>query len=124
MAFLPVETVIREQQDAYYAALAAADQAAEATPFVEFMLAAIFEALLEACATDQVTDQVAALLKVLPAGVTLKTNELMQRLGLSHRPTFSKSYLKPALATGLIEMTEPSSPRSPTQQYRRVRSQR
>jgi len=123
---MPVETVIREQQEAYYAALAASDQAAEATPFAEFMLSALLQALVEASATDQVsdqvTDQVASLLSILPPGSALKSNELMQRLGLSHRPTFSKSYLKPALAAGLIEMTEPDSPRSPTQQYRRVRN--
>jgi len=70
--------------------------------------------------TDQVTDQVANLLKVLPAGVALKTSDLMHQLGLSHRATFRKSYLHPALAAGLIEMTDPDSPRSPKQQYRRV----
>jgi Fic family protein len=124
MAYLPVETVIREQQDAYYAALAAADQAAEATPFVEYMLEALLSALVEAKESDQVTvqvtDQVANLLKVLPAGVALKTSDLMHQLGLSHRATFRKSYLHPALAAGLIEMTDPDSPRSPKQQYRRV----
>lgn len=124
LAYLPVETVIREQQDAYYAALAAADQAAEATPFVEFMLEALLRALIEAedsgQVTDQVTDQVASLLNVLPAGVALKSSELMHQLGLSHRATFRKSYLYPALAAGLIEMTDPESPRSPKQQYRRV----
>ncbi|RMH83081.1 Fic family protein [Pseudomonas sp. AOB-7] len=126
LAYLPVETVIRDQQEAYYAALAAADQAAEATPFVEFMLAALRQALVEAGqsdqVTDQVTDQVARLLQALPAGMALKSSELMQRLGLSHRPTFTQNYLKPALAAGLIEMTDPASPRSPAQQYRRKSS--
>ena len=128
LAYLPVETVIREQQDAYYAALAAADKAAEATPFVEYMLEALLRALAEAeesgqaidQVTDQVTDQVASLLRVLPAGVALKSSDLMQQLGLSHRATFRKSYLHPALAAGLIEMTDPESPRSPRQLYRRV----
>ncbi|WP_277372707.1 Fic family protein [Pseudomonas sp. AA-38] len=123
LAYLPVETVIRDQQEAYYAALAAADQAAEATPFVEFMLAALRQALSEAGqsdqVTDQVTDQVARLLQALPPGVALKSSELMLRLGLSHRPTFTRNYLNPALAAGLIEMTDPASPRSPTQRYRR-----
>ncbi|MER0561910.1 Fic family protein [Pseudomonas aeruginosa] len=123
LAYLPVETVIRDQQESYYAALAAADQVAEATPFVEFMLAALRQALLEASqvdqVNDQVTDQVARLLQVLPPGVALKSSELMQRLGLSHRPTFTQNYLKPALAAGLIEMTDSASPRSPAQQYRR-----
>ncbi|MHC5347638.1 Fic family protein [Metapseudomonas furukawaii] len=123
LAYLPVETVIRDQQESYYTALAAADQAAEATPFVEFMLAALRQALQEAGQSDQVseqvTDQVVRLLQALPPGVALKSSELMQRLGLSHRPTFTQNYLKPALAAGLIEMTDPASPRSPVQQYRR-----
>ena len=124
LAYLPVETVMREQQDAYYAALAAADQAADATPVVEYMLEALLQALVEAAGsdqvTDQVTDQVASLLKVLPAGVALKSSELMHQLGLSHRATFRESYLHPALAAGLVEMTDPESPRSPRQRYRRV----
>ena len=126
LAYLPVETVIRDQQEAYYAALSTADQAAEATPFVEFMLAALRQALVEAGQSDQVadqvSDQVARLLQALPSGAALKSSELMQRLGLSHRPTFTQNYLKPALAAGLIEMTDPASPRSPAQQYRRKSS--
>lgn len=130
LAYLPVETVVRAQQEAYYASLAAADRAAEATPFVEFMLKALLEALINAeqgsylteQVTEQVTDQVARLLQVLPVGDALKASELMQRLGLTHRPTFTSNYLKPALAAGLIEMTAPDSPRSPLQQYRRVQS--
>jgi Fic family protein len=116
LAYLPVESVICAQQESYHAALAAADKAGEATPFVEFMLRALLEALAE---TDQVTDQVTRLLDVLQPGVALRANELMQRLALTHRPTFSANYLKPALAAGLIEMTNPASPRSPSQQYRR-----
>jgi ATP-dependent DNA helicase RecG len=41
----------------------------------------------------------------------------MGKLNLSHRPTFRKNYLHPALEAGLIEMTLPDSPRSPTQKY-------
>jgi Fic family protein len=123
LAFLPVETVIRDQQADYYEALAAADKAAEATPFVEFMLEALRQALLESEQTDQVSeqvsDQVEKLLQALPAGEILKASELMKRLGLSHRPTFIRNYLRPALASGLIELTNPASPRSPLQKYRR-----
>lgn len=52
LAYLPVEAVIREQQDAYYAALSAADKQAEATPFVEFMLQALNLALAEAVQSE------------------------------------------------------------------------
>lgn len=48
LAYLPVETVIRSQQQDYYAALAASDQASDATPFVEFMLQALHAAMSEA----------------------------------------------------------------------------
>jgi len=51
LAYLPVETVIRERQDDYYRVLAEADKLADATPFVEFMLQAIHDAISEALAS-------------------------------------------------------------------------
>jgi ATP-dependent DNA helicase RecG len=44
--------------------------------------------------------------------------EIMQALGLKDRVNFSRNYLEPALNAGLIEMTLPESPKSPTQKYR------
>jgi hypothetical protein len=109
-------------QPAYYAALSTSDRLAEATPFVEFMLSSLNVALGEAIhserLTDQVTDQVARLLQALRGGGAFKVNELMEQLGLAHKATFRSNYLKPALACGLIEMTDPGSPRSPAQRYR------
>lgn len=122
LAYLPVETVIHEQQAAYYQALADADSATEATPFVTYMLQALLTAMSEVALTDQVNDQVSDQVKRLLAAFKgsklLKAVELMARLGLQHRPTFRNNYLNPALAAGLIEMTQPDSPRSPAQQYR------
>lgn len=43
---------------------------------------------------------------------------LMRALGLKDRVTFTGAYLSPALKVGLVEMTQPGSPRSPTQRYR------
>lgn len=45
MAYLPVETIIREQQEDYYRVLGAADQASDCTVFIEFMLSALVKAL-------------------------------------------------------------------------------
>ncbi|WP_295426592.1 Fic family protein [uncultured Thiodictyon sp.] len=47
LAYLPVETVVRDRQDAYYQSLAASDQAAESAPFVAFMLQALLRAMEE-----------------------------------------------------------------------------
>lgn len=43
--YLPVESLIKENQNQYYKALGASDKLGQATPFVEFMLALILQAL-------------------------------------------------------------------------------
>jgi Fic family protein len=123
-AFLPVETVIRDQQAEYYRILAACDKAGNSTAFIEYLLSALLVALRESPNTDQVTDQVsdqvAALLRTLKTE-TLTALECMKRLKLSHRPTFRANYLNPALSAGLIERTIPDKPNSRLQKYRVVR---
>ena len=42
----------------------------------------------------------------------------MKALKLKDRKNFSEYSLGPALKIGLVEMTQPDSPRSPTQRYR------
>ena len=44
--------------------------------------------------------------------------ELMQLLDLSHRATFQKNYLNPAIEAELIERTIPDKPKSSKQKYR------
>ena len=53
---------------------------------------------------------------------TLSAVELMRRLGLSHRPTFRKNYLNPALEQKLIQRTIPQNPRSRNQKYRKYKT--
>jgi Fic family protein len=121
LAYLPLETVVRQRQDDYYRVLAEADKRAEATPFVEFMLQALLDAIQQAIATDQVsdqvTDQVARIIQALDKG-ELGSSALMKAFDLAHKPSFRQNYLAPALEDGWIERTQPQSPRSPTQRYR------
>lgn len=65
---------------------------------------------------DQVTHQVRELL--LACDEELSRSQLMKNVGLSDRVNFRENYLNPALDAELIEMTQPDSPRSPTQKYR------
>lgn len=125
---LPIESLIKDQQERYYQVLEQADQAASSTVFVEFMLDAINSALsqnierVEAStdqASDLVTDQVQRLLAVMDDDY-LTAQELMARLSLSHRPTFRKNYLNPALKTERVMMQYPEKPRSPKQKYRKA----
>ena len=67
--------------------------------------------------TEQVTEQVIRLLAALSSEAA-GTKELMDSLQLKHRPSFIESYLNPALQQSFVEMTQPDSPRSPTQKYR------
>lgn len=50
----------------------------------------------------------------------LSTNEIMLRLGMTHKPTFRKNYLNPAIELGLVEMTLPGKPRSRHQRYKKI----
>jgi Fic family protein len=88
LAWLPVETAIRARQAEYYAALAAADKAAEATPFVLFMLDALRAAMAEATATgsekgsEKSSEKILSLLRRAPQ---LSARELAEKLGLTPR---------------------------------------
>ncbi len=121
-AWLPIEELIRERQQEYYDALAVADKKADCTEFVEMMMSIILDALNELDKTDQDNDQVSDQVKTLldcMGNDELSAAQLMERLGLSHRPTFRKNYLRPALDMGLIEMTVPDKPNSRNQKYRK-----
>ncbi|MEN6470149.1 MAG: Fic family protein [Clostridiaceae bacterium] len=121
-AWLPIETLIRERQDAYYAALGKADKAADATPFVEFLLFVIFDTLREISESQQGERDLSVSVKLLLEkidGDTLSARRIMGRLGLKNRASFRKLYLVPALEQGLIEMEYPDKPNSSKQRYRK-----
>ena len=115
LAYLPVETVIREQQDAYYAALQVSDQQAEATAFVEFMLNALKQALTEAASVDgfsgteqsseQGTEQT-PLLRLLKAKPKLTGKQAADQLGISPRAV--EKQLAKLKAAGSIERVGPN----------------
>ncbi len=129
--WLPIEELIQSRQKEYYDSLGVADKMADSAVFVELMLEIIRDTLKDTTIvghstdqdSDQVTDQDEPVQKLLGAlgEEVLSASELMQRLGLSHRPTFRKNYLSPALEKGIIERTIPDKPNSKNQKYRRVK---
>lgn len=110
--WLPIETLIRERQEEYYKVLGDCDHKADSGMFIEFILTAIRDALKEIVITEQVgeqvTEQVRKLLNCM-SEEAFTTKELMEKLGLKHRPTFRDNYLLPALELGYIEMSIPSA---------------
>ncbi len=115
-ADIAVENMIYAHQQEYYTAINRSNAQNNSAPFVEFMLEVILETLSTQQATQQVTQQVMRLLNV--AKTDRSRVELMKALKLKDRVNFSKNYLEPTLSAGFIEMTEPDSPKSPTQKYR------
>lgn len=67
--------------------------------------------------TDQVTAQEIRLIKAV-AAQPLSIKQLMEVFGLKHRRTFVVNYLEPAIASGLVALLYPDSPRHPRQKYR------
>ena len=67
--------------------------------------------------TEQVTEQVQRLTKALGSQES-SSRELMELLGLQHRPSFLYDYLQPAIDAGFVAMTLPDKPRSSKQRYR------
>lgn len=121
---VPVESVIRDHQQDYYHALQQTGSDGESTVFIVFMLQVILEAVQKVSrendqANDQVSDQVKRLLLIV-GDDWMSSTEMMHELDLSHKPTFRKNYLNPALKQGFIVMKHPDSPRSPKQRYKRA----
>lgn len=64
----------------------------------------------------RLSDKVKKLLEVM-SYEPMSAKEIMQLLGLTRRQTFRNAYLRPAMAQGLVEMTEPNNPNSRNQKY-------
>lgn len=70
--------------------------------------------------TTQVTTQVTTEVKRLVIALIgeMRSDALMASIGIKQKEDFRTRYLKPAIVNGFVEMTQPDSPRSPTQKYR------
>lgn len=114
--YLPIETLIRDRQQDYYDALAAADAAGDCAAFVEFLLQVISDSLPKSGAERIIPEKIQRLLDTM-GDVPMSAKELMGALGLTRGQTLRDSYLKPAIAAGFIAMTEPDHPNSRNQKY-------
>lgn len=121
-AFLPVETVIRDQQSEYYKVLAICDNAGNSTAFIEFLLRALQTALREAASVVAAGTKSALSrhqVDILRQCLTeTAISDLMALVGRSDRTKFRNQFLNPLLEFGWVEMTLPDKPNSRLQKYR------
>ena len=47
----------------------------------------------------------------------MSVKQMMEAIGLKHRPTFLDNYLNPSIANGYVRLLYPDSPRHPRQKY-------
>jgi len=70
--------------------------------------------------TEQVTEQPPEQVKILISAIAhehLTLKQLMERVGLKHRPTFMENYLNPAIQNGFVRVLYPETPNHPRQKY-------
>lgn len=120
--YIPIESQIEKFQEEYYDAIAKCHVAGESTIFIEFMLAQINQILDEISvqlheSQNQLSDCVKKLLDVMEYDIPYSSTALMEKLGLHSKEGFRRNYLRPALASNLIQMTIPDKPNSRNQKY-------
>jgi Fic family protein len=120
--YLPVESIIKKKQQAYYDAISRSNLEGSSNVFIEFMLDAIIETMNETIKQSNIEKgslsiQAKKLLNVFEEGVPYTTIELMDKVGIKSRSSFKKNYLDPLLESGMIEMTIPNKPMSRNQRY-------
>lgn len=91
-AWLPVETLIKEHQNDYYAALSSSDHAADSTPFIEFMLSLLHSSINEIIAnkknitlkdTVKVTVNQKKIIEAIKKNPLVTQEELAKLVGIS-----------------------------------------
>ena len=114
-SLISIEDLIRENQQTYYDVLKACQQDMDCTPFVEFCLDLLITRLAQI--SELSNDRVAEVLSKMD-GEFVSASELMKRMGLGNRSNFLKNYLRPAIACGFVEMSDPEHPHAHDQRYR------
>ncbi len=120
--YLPVESIIKKEQQAYYDAISRSNQEGASTEFIEFMLDAIIETMNETLKQSNIEKgslsiQAKKLLSLMEEGIPYTAIELMEKVCIKSRASFKKHYLDTLLQSGMIEMTLPEKPKSRNQRY-------
>ena len=114
-SLISIEDLIRENQQTYYDVLKACQQDMDCTPFVEFCLDLLITRLAQI--SELSNDKVAEVLSKMDDGF-VSASDLMKKLRLNNRSNFLKNYLRPAIACGFVEMSDPGHPHAHDQRYR------
>lgn len=84
-AWLPVETIVKENQQEYYRVISLCDSKGESTAFIEFMLRCLYDALAEMEKSSQKSNQKSnqKILNLIIANPAISMREMQEETGLS-----------------------------------------
>ena len=123
--YLPIENHIKDHQDEYYKAISQSHVEGTTNSFVVFMLKMIDSSLEELIKTTSIYSEnsiyTKKLLSLIPIGVFMTANEIMNLLGLKSKETLRKNYLNPVIEKGYLILEYPSKPTSKNQRYKRIK---
>ena len=98
-AWIPVETIVKEHQQEYYAAIMKSDHEASSTPFIVFMLGCLKEALDEMAESNQKSNQ--KIISAMRDNPVVTIKDLQAITGLSESGV--KKIIRQLRADGIIE---------------------
>ena len=111
--YLPIESLIYENQDEYYKAIEHSTEIGNSTPFIEFMLKTILKTLNIPPATPQDEREK----KIIEFCQTPRSRkEINEYIGIKDRK-YLKEILDRMIKRNLLQMTLPDKPTSPKQKY-------
>ena len=122
--WIPIESIIKDNQQQYYAAIKESTSEGKSNRFILFILDVINKAIKDIVKDTRkhyhyINNQIKALLDIME-NYPMSAVEIMELLGLKSRDGFRKNYLAAALEAGLIGMTIPEKPTSKNQRYYKI----
>lgn len=116
-----LEKAIYADNRLYFAKIGEARKAADAAPFIEFILMALINGLeAEMNGLNEALEHekyVRKMLSQMAFGITYTTGDLLKLMGLRSKETLRRHYLLPAINLGLIDYADPVHKRSKNQAY-------
>ena len=122
--YIPIESVIKDNQEEYYKAIAKSTSEGKSNTFILFMLDVINKAIKDIVNDSRehynhINIQINKLMQVMET-YPQSSQMIMNKLGLKSRIAFRKNYLNPALEAGLVGMTIPDKSTSKNQMYYKI----
>lgn len=122
--YIPIESVIKDNQEEYYNAIAKSTSEGKSNAFIIFMLDIINKAIKDIVNDSRkhynhINIQINKLMQVMET-YPQSSQMIMNKLGLKSKISFRKNYLNPALEAGLVGMTIPDKPTSKNQMYYKI----